>query len=382
MFCSREIEFFNKKLEQDDNYNETAIITTNFCQICLCNPSRKNCLLITEEQKLKLMELSKNKMHCEDPYHICINCSNVLDILLDFSTAAVQANALLLTGKVHIECDDWYQQDHIEAVGLCRDLIRTHRRRIEAIYKNHSTEILEKNSGLIDSSLLSPATDIKLEPQYDIAEELTSPLFSDDHRERKKYEYCKKTTTSNSDDDTPDERNGVEITFNRRRRRRGRKPKEHPEFMSQLCDFCGKRVCGESAEGHKNQHLGIKPYSCTVSGCALTFFGRYNRLRHIKRMHSENGVEVHNCHICGKSIRGPSRTLKYHLHRHERNQKTEKDFICKVCGKGFTLQRYLTQHSIIHSGEFPHKCNFCGKKFNNKWGMRKHEKNIHEEPNR
>ncbi|XP_053690424.1 zinc finger protein 888-like [Sabethes cyaneus] len=189
------------------------------------------------------------------------------------------------------------------------------------------------------------------------------------------------TASSISEDDPPLTGFAPKDTSTETAHRRGRKPKDQPEFMPQLCDFCGKRVCGEAAEGHKNQHLGIRPYPCPVAGCSLVFHGRYNRLRHVKRMHGETGVEVHACHLCGKTIRGPRRALKYHLQRHEQNQRAEKAFLCQICGKGFALQRYLAQHSVVHSGEFPHKCGYCHKKFNNKWGMRTHEKNIHEKRN-
>ncbi|XP_058835347.1 zinc finger protein 184-like [Topomyia yanbarensis] len=393
--CSSQIAFKpwmpNLKQEQaEHSSNETKSTpdTISCCRICLRNTSLNNLQIITKEHKIKILALVKKKIQRKDQYrHICSNCSNLLDIILDFRTATIQANRLLLAGKTNIKSDDWYRQDRVEAVALCRDLVHNHRRMIESAYREYRAELEPQT---IVDGLSSSEPDIKLEPVCELTEGVVPVEASDDQpNEQVRANYSlsdedgdgRETVTSTSDDDVPlNERkrrsNRVENVHSGNRR--GRKPKEQPEFMPQLCDFCGKRVCGESAEGHKNQHLGIKPYSCTVTGCTLTFFGRYNRLRHVKRMHSENGVEVHNCHVCGKTIRGPSRALKYHLQRHEQNQKAEKDFICNVCGKGFTLQRYLTQHSIIHSGEFPHKCSYCGKKFNNKWGMRTHEKNIHE----
>lgn len=142
-----------------------------------------------------------------------------------------------------------------------------------------------------------------------------------------------------------------------------------------LCDLCGERMRLETIEGHKNQHLGIKPYTCSVDGCEATFHGRSNMSIHMRRWHPENGVPVRKCDICGKCIRGVPTVFNQHRKRHFMK---EKSHVCPVCGKGFTLYKYLKQHSIIHTGLLPYECSYCGKKFNNKWSMKTHEKNIHE----
>ncbi|XP_062565052.1 zinc finger and SCAN domain-containing protein 12-like [Armigeres subalbatus] len=170
--------------------------------------------------------------------------------------------------------------------------------------------------------------------------------------------------------------------------RKPRKPKESilnrppdykpPSVQPVLCDLCGESVRPETIEGHRNRHLGIKPYNCPIDGCDWTFHGRSNMSNHMRRMHPENGVQSHKCDVCGKYIRGKRGILNEHKKLHALK---DKSYVCQVCGKGFTLNRYLRQHSVIHTGLFPYECGYCGKKFNNKWSMKTHEKNMHEKKN-
>ncbi|EAT37738.1 AAEL010302-PA [Aedes aegypti] len=170
--------------------------------------------------------------------------------------------------------------------------------------------------------------------------------------------------------------------------RKPRKPRESvlnrppdykpPSIQPVLCDLCGESVRPETIEGHRNRHLGIKPYNCPIEGCDWTFHGRANLSNHLRRMHPENGVQALKCDVCGKFIRGKPGILNEHKKLHFLK---EKSYVCPVCGKGFTLNRYLRQHSVIHTGLFPYECSYCGKKFNNKWSMKTHEKNMHEKKN-
>ncbi|XP_055625670.1 myoneurin-like isoform X2 [Toxorhynchites rutilus septentrionalis] len=326
---------------------------THFCRICLTIVSDDYLHPLTVEHKSKLFAAFKQIIGPEDPYrYICTNCSNLLDIFLDFQHVAQRSHILLETGKQLSHCNEWDQPDYVQMVATCREVTSAYRKQIDTLQNQY---MASRNRSFHFSEEVPETPNIKIEPICELKEE----SLDENKINSKDLGYV----MNNSEDDIPlksRKRSSKPTSDESYERRRGRKPKDHPDFMPQLCDFCGKRVCGESAEGHKNQHLGIKPYPCTISGCSLMFHGRHNRLRHVKRMHSESGVEVHNCHVCGKNIRGPKRALKYHLQRHEQNQRNEKNFVCQVCGKGFTLQRYLIQHSIIHSGEFPHKCSYCG----------------------
>ncbi|XP_055588495.1 transcriptional repressor CTCF-like [Uranotaenia lowii] len=166
------------------------------------------------------------------------------------------------------------------------------------------------------------------------------------------------------------------------RKPRESKPKGEPQdncATHSLCPICGKSIHITSKEAHMNQHSGVQPYKCPFEGCNLTFYGKYHRSRHIKRMHSNNGgARTNECDICGKTIRGSLAVLKQHQLRHA---VTDKNIVCNVCGQAFWMLKYLKKHMIIHTDLFPYECQYCGKKFKHKASKDTHEKNVHEKKN-
>ena len=76
---------------------------------------------------------------------------------------------------------------------------------------------------------------------------------------------------------------------------------------------------------------------------------------------------VHQCDICLKVL--SSRT---NLRQHKLIHNTDKPFICKECGNGYTSAHGLRKHSLIHSGIKPHVCNICGMAFTDASNMRTH----------
>ena len=65
--------------------------------------------------------------------------------------------------------------------------------------------------------------------------------------------------------------------------------------------------------------------------------------------------------------------LKRHIQQvHTAND--EKKFKCKICGKGFTFNLALQDHTNIHTGDKPYVCKVCGKGFANYFNHRTHER--------
>ncbi|XP_055588494.1 zinc finger protein 25-like [Uranotaenia lowii] len=196
-----------------------------------------------------------------------------------------------------------------------------------------------------------------------------------------------------------------------------------------LCPICEKTVHITTAEGHMNQHNGIKPYKCPFEGCDKAFYGRNTKSLHIHRMHGNNGEALtFKCEICGKLIKGPINALNVHLYRHkvkdikdkdkvkekdrakekdrdkekdrvkekaevkekdkvkEKDQIKEKDkvkdktnsrknILCPICKKTFHKST-KEAHMNKHNGVQPHKCPFegCGKAF---YGRNQKSHHIH-----
>ncbi len=187
------------------------------------------------------------------------------------------------------------------------------------------------------------------------------------------------------------------------------------------CRFCTKSFfCAKGLKMHvKECH---EKFVCKK--CPATFESEDALEAHESTMHNsehpDNAREVYTCDVCGKTYRKESR-LKKHATKHEKQQREEtmkvhecdeceasfnteeelqahateehtenkaelmeitsekqREFICE-CGKGFSSEQRLREHSWKHSGEKPYLCDKCNAAFRREKQLLKHEcpgKNI------
>ncbi|XP_071101482.1 zinc finger protein 91-like [Haliotis cracherodii] len=116
---------------------------------------------------------------------------------------------------------------------------------------------------------------------------------------------------------------------------------------------------------HLNK-AGTERVQCDI--CAAAFHSQADVEQH-KLAHS--GIHPYVCEVCHKSFPNPStanKHVKTHLAPHER------PFICMKCGKGFTEQHSLREHSYIHAEHRPYACDQCDSKFGARYLLNAHMK--------
>lgn len=112
----------------------------------------------------------------------------------------------------------------------------------------------------------------------------------------------------------------------------------HDKFLEHQCPDCGKR---QRTFGALTQHM-------------KTHEGK-----------------TFDCNKCEKTFPYYAKLCK-HLWCH----KTELDYVCSLCSKGFKMKKYLNRHMAVHA-EAKICCRFCDASFKFSTGRRIHEKNVH-----
>ena len=159
---------------------------------------------------------------------------------------------------------------------------------------------------------------------------------------------------------------GIEV-FNIRSHWRIHRQRDRP-----TCDVCGKDFsCIGNLEIHKKQKHSNNLQTFSCDKCDKTFVVARRLKRHIEHYHSDIKEK---CKICKKEFKHLKMHMKNHL-------SPEVDCVsCEICGKQFTKQKYLLQHSKLHDpNRKVFSCDVCAKSFKTKFHLQRHSE-THSDP--
>ncbi|XP_011291461.3 zinc finger protein 501 [Musca domestica] len=116
---------------------------------------------------------------------------------------------------------------------------------------------------------------------------------------------------------------------------------------------------------HIQLHLDPSTFKCKVCGKCST--NSRNLAKHMRDLHSERGkIRPFECGVCQKCF--PNKTkLRIHMDVH----KTEREYACSICGKGFsTEQRKKVHENLVHNVD--KVCELCGKTIHGIYALKQH----------
>lgn len=145
----------------------------------------------------------------------------------------------------------------------------------------------------------------------------------------------------------------------------------HSIQMPFICEQCGSAY---SLKANLAQHMKVHEIAQQLrcQQCDSMFVYQSHLDRHIKMVHTGEPIKIYACDICGKQF-----TQQKNLVQHSKiHQEGDKPYKCNECPASYSYKCHLTRHLIIHTGEKPYRCKFCGKAFNRNAHLVRHRK-IH-----
>jgi len=129
---------------------------------------------------------------------------------------------------------------------------------------------------------------------------------------------------------------------------------------SMHCTVCNQAFkCQQDYDNHKYLHKNLIERNKRCGHCKKVYHNRKDLLIHI--MESHEGRLLFKCSTCDKTYEKWSS-----LDIHEATHRTDKPYLCDLCGKSFKHSNNLRGHKRIHLDEAVkkrHMCEICGNAF-------------------
>jgi len=169
--------------------------------------------------------------------------------------------------------------------------------------------------------------------------------------------------------------------------RKNNSPASASPRTSTVCGECNKKFkTTEALQIHKKKaHNHLKPFSCTVAECEMTFALKHSLSQHMKTHTDAKNHLTHTPTSRSKSPKAkPKRSkqtvqissaskVKSPVLNKRRQLKMEKLHSCNLCGQHYRTTYLLKQHQLRHFDERTFQCDMCTKAFNTKSNLRKHK---------
>lgn len=334
---------------------------TRQCRLCLRVLSREDVRETTSPKsdlRRKIMDAVAVKITAEDKVRtVCINCLLLVDMIYEFRMACKKANTLHALKLLMMHPGSWMSEENKTAIEACHRVVKRNRAEMDGLFKCSwmGGGDVKEFRGMQKEVLLDGGDAPKVVDKDEISD--SDPEMSEKFGKQMDQDTQQDEIEASSDESPV---------------------KKEPSNRS-MCEFCGSLVMRHHVEHHKNEHLGLKPYSCRIEGCEATFHSYMAMHLHCKNEQKHTSTaERHKkiqCDVCHRMIK--NKNMKKHMWaQHSDKPVHPLKALCTVCGK-YYYKLYIKDHMATHTGELPHGCEFCGRRFAANNSLTIHRRRYH-----